>query len=275
MWTDRTGDRRTIGRAAVVLVVPVWLVWFAGVAWSLPRTTKDRVDDSRARQVHVIYAVPRDGFDRRLDVAGTLRGSVSSFNRWLASQTGGRRLRMDTYRGTLDVTFVRLPRRDVRYAAEGAFARNLIEADLDARGFTRSRKKYAVYYDGTSTSSCGAAAWPPAVRGQDAVMYLHGSPPGSVPCDTNTFASAQAAPGYWEYAMLHDVLHTLGLVAQCAPNEWRNGHVPEPGDLMYAGDAPWAFPLTLDIGRDDYYGAVIPGCPSLESSGFLKPRPRP
>ena len=55
-------------------------------------------------------------------------------------------------------------------------------------------------------------------------------------------------------------------------NEWRNGHVPEPGDLMYAGDAPWAFPLTLDIGRDDYYGAVIPGCRSLESSGFLKPR---
>jgi hypothetical protein len=177
---------------------------------------------------------------------------------------------MDTHRRKLDVTFVRLPRTDAQYAAQGAFARDLIESDLDARGFTKPKKKYAVYYDGTSTFSCGAAAWPPTVAGQDAVMYLKGAPPGSPPCATNSLARATAPPGYWEYAMLHDILHTLGLVAACAPNQWRSGHVPEPSDLMYAGDTPWTFPLTLDIGHDDYYRANIAGCPSLETSGFLR-----
>jgi hypothetical protein len=179
---------------------------------------------------------------------------------------------MDTHRGKLDVTFVRLPRTDARYAAQGAFARDLIESDLDARGFTMPKKKYAVYYEGTSTFSCGGAAWPPTVPGQDAVMYLKGAPPGSPPCATNSLAGASTPPGYWEYAMLHDVLHTLGLVAACAPNQWRSGHVPEPSDLMYAGDTPWTFPLTLDIGHDDYYRADIAGCPSLERSGFLRLR---
>ena len=268
------GVRRGVARGMVVVaLVSAWSLSMVGVAWGLPRKTVDRVDDSKARQIHVVYAVARGGHDRRLDVDGTLGGSVASFNRWLASQTSGRRLRMDTRHGKLDITFVRLPRTDAQYAGQGAFARDLIETDLDASGFTKPKKKYAVYYDGTSTFSCGGAAWPPTVPGQDAVMYLKGTPLGSPPCAMNTLAGASAPPGYWEYAMLHDLLHTLGLVAVCAPNQWRSGHVPEPSDLMYAGDTPWTFPLTLDIGRDDYYQASVPGCPSLETSGFLRNRP--
>jgi hypothetical protein len=259
-------------------VVQEQIIWetthdsFTSVTAGHERNTVDRKDDSKRWQVHVIYAVPAGGQDRRLDIDGALGGSVASFNRWLASQTGGRRLRMDTHRGKLDVTFVRLPRTDAQYAAQGAFARDLIESDLDARGFTKPKKKYAVYYDGTSTFSCGGAAWPPTVPGQDAVMYLKGAPPGSPPCATNSLARASTPPGYWEYAMLHDILHTLGLVAACAPNQWRSGHVPEPSDLMYAGDTPWTFPLTLDIGHDDYYRTNIAGCPSLDTSGFLRLR---
>jgi len=40
--------------------------------------------------------------------------------------------------------------------------------------------------------------------------------------------------------MLHEILHTLGVVATCAPNHTLSGHVSDdPRDLMYAGPLPW------------------------------------
>ena len=43
---------------------------------------------------------------------GTLTQSVKGFQRWLSNRTGGRTLRMDTARGELDITFVRLSKTD-------------------------------------------------------------------------------------------------------------------------------------------------------------------
>jgi hypothetical protein len=103
-------------------------------------------------------------------------------------------------------------------------------------------------------------------------MYLRGTPPGSPACGTNSLAASPSAPpGYFEFGMLHEILHTLGFVASNAPREHAAGHVPESNDLMYSGTAPWALPnLVLDIGQDDYYGANVPaGVLNLRDSPFL------
>ena len=100
-------------------------------------------------------------------------------------------------------------------------------------------------------------------------MYLHGRPPGASACDGNPFAVPGGQPGYLQFAMLHEILHTIGIVASCAPHEVRNGHVSDsPSDLMYAGAEPWT-PSALDIGRDDYFAAPIQGCGDLATSGWL------
>ena len=101
---------------------------------ALPRSTADRLDEVRGPQIHVVYAVPADGQDRGLDENGALEGSVASFQAWLAAETGGPNLRLDTYQGSLDVSFVRLKATDAVLASRGAFVREAVEEELRTVG---------------------------------------------------------------------------------------------------------------------------------------------
>ena len=235
------------------------------------RNRDDQPDERTGTQVHLVYAIPSDGTDRELDVDGTIAGSVASAQTWLAGQTGGRTFRLDTANGEPDITFVQLSRTDADIASEGAFVREAIEAELHDAGFNDPSKIYAVHYDGTSTYSCGAGSWPPAIVGNVSALYLHGLPGGPIPCDTNTFAGPSDAPRYWEYSWVHEITHTLGFVADCAPNEHLNGHVTAPrNDLMYAGTDPWDLTnVVLDQGHDDYYAHDNVGCLDLADSALL------
>jgi hypothetical protein len=242
---------------------------------ALPRSTVDRLDELRGPQIHVVYAVPADGEDRRLDETGALEGSVGSFQAWLAAETGGPNLRLDTYQGSLDISFLRLAATDAAIASRGAFVREAVEQELRTSGFNRAERIYAVYYDGSSTFACGGAFWPPQLSGNAVVMYLRGRPGGSL-CEVNAFAAASAPPTYWEYAMLHDILHGLGMVPTCAPHHHLAGHVSDfANDLMWAGNQPWSFPARLDIGRDDYYGHGRTDCADLARSPYLTSNPPP
>ena len=122
---------------------------------SPPRPSADRTDDASGSQIHFVYVLPSDGTDRQLDLNGTLANTVGSWQTWLAGQTGGRRFRLDTFSGALDITFVRLGRSDAVMKSYGAFVRDTIERELTTRGFTVATKLYAVYYDGGSTWACG------------------------------------------------------------------------------------------------------------------------
>ena len=242
---------------------------------ALPRSAVDRLDEVQGPQIHVVYAVPADGVDRRLDETGALEGSVGSFQGWLAAETGGPNLRLDTYQGSLDVSFFRLAATDAAVASRGAFVREAVESELRGAGFDRRDRIYAVYYDGSSTYACGGAFWPPQLNGNAVVMYLRGRPSG-VMCELNGFAAATAPPTYWEYAMLHDILHGLGMVPTCAPHHHLSGHVSDfANDLMWAGNQPWQFPAHLDIGRDDYYGHGRTDCADLARSPYLTSNPPP
>ena len=176
---------------------------------------------------------------------------------------------MDTFQSSLDITFLHLSRTDAEVSSNGAYVRDVIERDLKAAGFNIANKIYAVYYDGRSTYACGGGAWPPSLPGVVAALYLLGEPPGAPPCWTNEFASPNGPPGYLEFSMLHEILHTLGFVATCAPHHTRSGHVSDsPQDLMYAGDDPWS-PSVLDFGHDDYFMHGTPSCLDLAQNSFL------
>lgn len=238
------------------------------------RATVNRPDDVSGYQVHVMYVVPSDGADRQLDLDGSLANSVLSFQNWLAEQTGGTRLRFDTYQSTLDITFHRLSQTDAALAGYGAFVRDQVESSIHAAGFNEPNKLYAVYYDGTSNTACGGAAWPPALLGNAAVLYLQGLPNETVSCSDTQFASSPAAsPDYLEFSMLHEIFHTLGAAPTCAARHVLQGHVGDSSsDLMYSGPLPW-YPSELDYGRDDYWGHNNPDCLDLSQSVFLDPLP--
>lgn len=236
------------------------------------RSGVDRPDDAPGDQVHAMYVLPAGGTDRHMDTNGQIANSFSAFEGWLTSQMDGTQLRLDTYQGRLDITYVQLAETDATIAAQGVYVRDFVEKELHALGFNDTRKIYAVYYDGSSTAGCGAGPWAPHLSGDVGIEYLQGTS-GLVQCSGNIVGESPVTPHYFDFAMLHEIMHTLGMVPACAPHQTQGGHVSDsPTDLMYAGPLPWR-PAVLDLNHDDYYRANIPGCLDLTTSAFLDPSP--
>lgn len=276
--------RRRAGLTAIALGA-VSVAWAAshGEAQSsntaaVERTTVDRVDDIHGPQVHFLYVVPSDGTDRELDTNGTLDASIARIQRWMVSQTQTLSLRIDTYQGAPDVTFVRLPHSDAQATSRHPWPLWVIGEDLVAAGFNNPDKVYAVFYDGRSSWACGGAKSPALPK--LGAMYLQAWPTNDPhPCAAAPgFGSGDDSPGYFEIGLLHEVLHTIGFAPSCAPHVTQTDHVNDsPTDLMYHPDAqspaPWDWPhAVLDYNHDDYFGDRTPsGCPNLRDSPVLAP----
>ena len=233
------------------------------------RTGDDRPDDVDGYQIRVMYVLPSDGIDEEHDRNGRIERSVAGWNGWLAKQTGGPKMRLDTCDGKLDIGFQRLTKTDAAVKATGPYVREAIQRELPKR----AKKIFAVYYGGGSTYACGGGAWPPELVGHVAAMYLHGTPPGPRTCDVHEVGRADGLLGYFEFGILHETFHTLGGAPTCAPHQLESGHVSEdPKDLMYRGPLDWA-PEILDVGRDDYFGHGRADCLDIQKSVFLDPLP--
>jgi hypothetical protein len=234
----------------------------------LERATSDRPDDSTGSQAHVFYVLPEGGTDRRLDVEGPIRNTLGSVQSWLAGQTGGRRLRIDTAGGLPDVTFVALDLSEAEMAsrieAEARRASDVLGAVLAEAELTSPEELAIVYYDGTDPRS-GHCYEP--VEGSTVLVvgFLQS-------CNSRNFADSPEDPmGILEIRMIHDLLHALGYVGEGAPHETK-GHVDDdPMDLLHI-DGPNLGTTLLDVGHDDYFGENVPaGVLNFAESPYLTP----
>ena len=214
----------------------------AAVARSSDRATADRPDEALGPQIHAVYAVPSDRPDQGLDTAGVVGAWLNDFNDWLAAQSGGTRLRLDTFQGQPDVTFIRLAETDATLTAEGSSANQTIFDELQSHGLNDPNKKYVVVEQGGNNGACG---WGGAI----AVMYIEANPPGYT-CQIS-----------WAMLVGHEIFHMLGAVNACAPHHTSDNHVSDPDDLMahFLPTSP-----VLDPGHDDYWGP--PGDDHLPSN---------
>lgn len=240
---------------------------------TLPRSTTNRPDGGVINKYRIMYVLPSDGTDRNLDTDGTIIRTVSSFQRWFASQTGGRHLRLDMSDDALDITFARIGRTDAVMTSYGDFIRDTLEKDLVAAGYSSPNTLLLVYYDGGHQSRCGSAATPPALPGPLGAIFLRGLATSAFPCANNPFAATPwAAPTYIEFTAAHEALHLLGIVSAGAP-DFNNYHVDnDPTDLMYAGALAW-HPATLDVTKANYYNSTsLPGgITNFSTSPYLTP----
>ncbi len=240
----------------------------------LARSPTNRTDESSALKFKLMYVLPSDGTDRSLDTNGTITKEVSSWNRWLATQAGGRYLRLDTSDGGIDIEFAKVSRTDAVMTSYGTFVRDTLEAELKRGGFIPANTFVIAYYEGGNSTACASAAIPPGLPGQLGAVFLKGLATSSFPCASNAFAaSPTAAPQYLQFVALHETLHLLGIVSATAPN-YVSSHVGNsPTDLMYAGSLPWA-PSVLDFSKTNYYNAA--GLPAgivnlAQSAGLVIP----
>jgi hypothetical protein len=71
--------------------------------------------------------------------------------------------------------------------------------------------------------------------GHLAALYLWGAF-GNVVCADDQFTSDGETPALQEFKLLHEILHTMGIVSLGAPHQVGRGHVSDDAhDLMYAG----------------------------------------
>ena len=233
----------------------------------LPLPPVDDLDSVGPFVIRCVYALPRDGTDRRLGEDGTISRSLSAMQAWFAAQTGVRLRFADE-----PVRTVRLPETDARIADRGSYVRDRIERLLRRQGFHEPRTLYAVWYDGSSTFSCGGGAWPPELRGRVAALYLQGAY-DDVVCAEDRFSPDGVTPEINEFKMLHEILHTMGFVAPGSPHHTQAGHLGNNhNDLMYAGDPPWN-PSVIDPYHQDYFRTGRTDIPDLARSSFLDPLP--
>ncbi|MYB31036.1 MAG: hypothetical protein F4Y20_00475 [Acidobacteria bacterium] len=226
----------------------------------IPRSIRDRPDDIGGPQVHFVYAVPSNWEDLNRDRFGEIERSALGIQNWLAEEIG-QTLRLDTYQGRPDVSFLRLPfTHQEGDGTAGGTVGDILRA-AGPLGITGD-KILAVYYEGRVAGVCGSA---PLFGGGGAV-YLS--------CSDAELGSDEETVSTFEVVMVHELLHVFGAVASCAPNHDGTPHVDDvENDVMYRGAdrQPRGGETFIDVGRDDYYGHGRADCLDVSRSRFLKP----
>ncbi len=258
---QESGELRLLGVLTAVLVVAsVSLVGLSAAAPSaLPRATVDRPDEVVGEQVHFLYVIPTDAPDEQLDVNGVLTASIARMQVWLAQQSGGPKLRLDTYQGQPDITFVRTSVSPPDTFAQGP----VVRAYVEQLGFAHPKKTYIAYLGAYAAPACGLAT-----RGGEAgVVWL-----------TCALAWPTNAPhSLIDSVAMHETLHALGAVDECAPNTL-GGHVYDPRDIMDRAakypDENGQVTEQLDPGRDQYWGHDLgANCADVAESHYLDSNP--
>ena len=233
------------------------------------RVTADQPDDSTAPQVKAFYVLAADSVDDRYDVGGQIARQITSANEWLFTN-GGKRVRWDTYKGQVDVQFVRLkeseaelwmdpadPSKKCRYK-QCPTLETLVLA-MQAQGFATRGKVTAVFYGGQRTfasqADVQACAWGGWGRAGYVSMYLVADMnvmTGGIRCSSMTeYATPTNSVNTVGLAMIHELFHVIGAVAWVGPpNSDGYGHIKnDTTDLMGGSQGI----VRLDPGNDDYW----------------------
>jgi hypothetical protein len=246
------------------------------------RSFTDQPDDSAAPQVHVLYVLPRDVKSRDFDVKGTFGDLIKSTNDWLFAK-GGKRLRFDTYKGNLDVTFVRLDETEGQLWMEASDKNkkcgqspcptmDTLKLLLNAKGFAAPQKAYLIYYGGATIPS-SRIAWPycgTAGHNHFAIMQvgLVDMMSGQFSCFSTSKTTLPESGNTAGLASFHELFHVLGGVGASPNSDGNYGHIKnDPTDLMGGSQGT----VRLDPGNNDYWRHGQSNYVDLYNSAFMEP----
>ena len=219
---------------------------------------EDRKPDAVSGQyVHVVYAIPSDGGDRFTTVASAVATDIATVDEWWRAQDASRAPRFDLHEfpgcgstfGRLDISTVRLSLSSAELRPlEGRLGR-LAGALPSLDG----NKKYVVFYDGPADSPnvCGQAYVAPDDGGTNGIAALW---LGASGCSSDL-----GQGGFEAAATTHELIHSLGALPDSGPPHACPGDSGHPCDstsdvIFPVSRGQGIAELTLDVGRDDYYG---------------------
>lgn len=190
--------------------------------------------------IQILHVIPAGATPRYSDMAERIPLTIDAVQVFLQSDVG-RTLRYEPGITTVTVT------------EPGNFVEQ-----LQARGFNDVNTIYLSFVESTSTTTTDACGFS---RGNHALLLMPR-------CDIYPGSGPQVFPSNATYLVLHELLHALGAVPACAPSYDGTGHATDSTqDILGPGPRDWPN-LTVDAGRDDYYGHSNSGCTDVEDSLF-------
>ena len=137
-------------------------------AGALPRSEIDRQDDLAGRQVHVIYAVPKDSGNLNGDTNGAVSQVINNMNNYLENRGApGLRWRVDTYQGQPDITYFQFDKTGAELSQKAnkdlAFVDYVNDEIKKAKLNINPQKIYNVLYESNATiAGCNNGNYWPA-----------------------------------------------------------------------------------------------------------------
>lgn len=251
------------------------------------RVAIDRPDDSTQPQVKAYYVLAADSVDDRYDVGGQIAAQITTSNEWLFN-SGGKRLRWDTYKGAIDVQFVRLKQTEAELWMEPGSptkkcrfqqcpSLETLVLAMQEQGFSKKNKITAVFYGGQRTFAShpevAACAWGGWGKAGHVAMYLVADLDpltGRTRCSSmNENTKPADATNTVGLAIIHEVFHALGAVAFSGPpNGDGDGHIKNDQTDLMGGSQEI---VRLDPGNDDYWRHGRSAFVDVYRSAFMDP----
>ncbi|MGA1566831.1 MAG: hypothetical protein ACO39Q_11585, partial [Ilumatobacteraceae bacterium] len=236
------------------------------------RTVLDRPDDVEGRQLHAVYVKAVGVPDRALDTGLELSAALRDFDAWLRQETGGIGVRLDTFEGHLDVTYLPLPMTAEEFVESGDCAGEKCPSDIDFErilieaGYHDPEKTYAFFYDGgiSPPGLCGGAR----NDSRSLLINLNDFTAGNCPSPWRAESLDVFSLGH---LVGHELMHTLGAVCQAAAKADDGYHSTDSVDLMFGrADGPGQ---RLDADRDTYWGPGAPAGCDVSTDGIFTSEP--
>lgn len=236
-----------VTNAARAAMLPAGRTRAAAATWCGAPSALDATPNAVAGfPVRFLYAIPADGQDRFSTFASVMQTDWETIDSWWRGQDSSRTPRADLAQFAcglqLDLSSVRLRQSSAQISSRETPFEDVFDS-LNTQGFNSQRTKYVVYYDGPvgNDNVCGVGGTLSSGLGL-AVVSVRACVGAS---------SAQIAA--------HELTHAMGAVPSRAPHNCPppdDGHTCDNDrDLMYpVTDGTPLSGLTLDPGRDDYYG---------------------
>ena len=255
------------------------------------RAFSDLPDIDNGYNIHVIYAVPKEGADKEYDLNNKISMLVYQMDKWFNEKTKGRlydegqNLKFDRRKdGRIDITFLRLEINNLSISKEGINAVNVIQPEISRLGFNDKKKVYFVVYGGSNKDVCASSQLPQhvpkSVTANTAALYYPGK--GDDSCVENNGGFKPEFNNTTRSA-LHEIFHVLGVVPKCAPdhlvfsnegtiNDGIGGHLTVPSDIMYSVQSNVTFSKMdqLDMKSINYYNHDNE-CLDLAKSRYVTP----
>jgi len=255
------------------------------------RNYVDQPDIDDGYNIHIIYALPSDGIDKKYDLNNQISMLAYQMDKWFNKKTKNRLFTDGQYlkfdrdnNGKLDITFLKLEITNLNISKEGINAVNVIQSEISRLGFNNENKVYLVIYGGSNKDVCASSQLPQHVKrsitANTAALYYPGKSDDS--CVENNGGFKPEFNNTTRFA-LHEILHVLGVVPKCAPdhlvfpsegtiNDGIGGHLTVPSDIMFSVQSNVTFSKMdqLDMKSVNYYNHDN-DCLDLAKSRYVVP----